>query len=353
MSNISSAIEGFVKLGHFLSRFSVEDIQKKERSTADDLFFEAFKKNSKQAQQNNGWFTKEHIIYAVTHWAALLQRENINTWLGRYAFKDLQPKNVAIVMAGNIPLAGFHDFLSVLLTGHSVTVKLSAKDKYLLIPLAQYLEHTTPYFKGKIKFTEDKLSRFDAAIATGSNNTMRYFEYYFRKKPCIIRKNRNSVAVLHGDETDEQLEALGNDIFTYYGLGCRNVSKIFVPQGYDFKAFFKAIYKYHPIINHKKYTNNYEYNKAVYLMSLFNILENGFLMLKEDKSYTSPIATVFYEYYKDSNALKAKLNADKDHIQCIVADGFSESEIPFGKTQQPQLWEYADGIDTIDFLLSI
>ena len=256
-------------------------------------------------------------------------------------------------MAGNIPLVGFHDFLCVLATGHHVLVKQSSNDKHLLPFLAKYLEHVLPDLKGKIKFTEDKLEQFDAVIATGSNNTARYFEFYFKNKPSIIRKSRNSAAVLTGNETNEQLEALSEDIFRYYGLGCRNVSKFFIPKDYNFDAFFAAMYKWNPIINDSKYANNYDYNKAVYIMSEFDMLENGFLMIKEDQSYASPIATVFYEYYDSTESLKQKIDTDQDLIQCIVADGFNDTEIPFGKTQKPELSDYADNVDTIAFLLAI
>ena len=194
---------------------------------------------------------------------------------------------------------------------------------------------------------------FDAVIATGSDNTARYFEYYFKGKPSIIRKNRNSVAILTGKETKEQLEALSEDVFIYYGLGCRNVSKLFVPVDYNFDNFFEAMYPWHPIINENKYANNYDYNKAVYLMSEFDMLENGFLMLKEDSSYASPIATLFYEKYNSIEELKEKLSTDNDMIQCIVANNVVENEVEFGKTQSQQLWDYADGIDSVDFLLGI
>jgi hypothetical protein len=210
-----------------------------------------------------------------------------------------------------------------------------------------------PEFKGKIEFTENKLEKFDAVIATGSNNTARYFEYYFKNRPSIIRKNRNSVAVLTGKETQDELRALSEDVFRYYGLGCRNVSKLFVPKDYNFQPFFKAVYDWSPIINQTKYANNYDYNKAVYLMSEFNLLENGFLMLKEDEGYASPIAVVFYEYYDDLKGLKQNLKSDADSIQCVVSKDVLKSEIPFGKTQKPELWDYADNIDTIEFLLKI
>ncbi len=252
-------------------------------------------------------------------------------------------------MAGNIPLVGFHDFLSVLIAGHSVVVKQSSNDKHFLPLITKYLEHVEPSFKGAIAFTEEKLTDFDAAIATGSNNTARYFDYYFGKYPNIIRKNRNSITVVTGNETEAELKGLGEDVFRYFGLGCRSVSKLFVLKGYDFDQLFKAIFEYSDIINYKKYQNNYDYNKAVYLMSEFDLLENGFLMLKEDKSYSSPIASLFYEYYDDVDSLQEKLRQDEDDIQCIVSNAL-ENAVPFGQTQQPSLTDYADGVDTLEFL---
>jgi hypothetical protein len=256
-------------------------------------------------------------------------------------------------MAGNIPLVGFHDFLSVLISGHSVQVKQSSNDRHLIPFLAKYLEYIEEDFKGKITFTEGKLTNFDAIIATGSNNTARYFEYYFKNKPNIIRKNRNSVAVITGHETKEDFIKLSDDIFQYYGLGCRSVSKLYVPKNYNFDLFFAGMYDKKEIINNAKYANNYDYNKAVYLMSLFDLLENGFLIIKEDESYSSPIATVFYEYYDNETDLKIKLHQDKEKIQCIVAKNFIENEIPFGKTQEPALTDFADGINTLEFLSKI
>jgi hypothetical protein len=351
--NLQQRITAFVKLGDFLSQFSNESVQIKNNVEHNDLFFDNFKHQIKLAEEHNGWFTKENIFFALEGWAHLLTESNLNTWLKPYSIEDMTPKKVAIVMAGNIPLVGFHDFLSVLITGHQVIVKQSSNDKQLLPYLAKYLEYVEPGFKGAITFTEDKLDDFDAVIATGSNNTARYFEYYFKGKPSIIRNNRNSVAVLKGTETSEELKKLSDDIFRYYGLGCRNVSKIFIPRGYDFNAFFESVYHWHPIIDKAKYANNYDYNKAVYLMSEFDILENGFLMIKEDESFSSPIATVFYEYYESLDSLKERLDSKKDRIQCIVSNGFVENEIPYGKTQKPELWDYADNVDSIEFLLSI
>ncbi len=350
---LQERINAFVKLGEFLGQFSNEVIEKNENIEHNDLFFDGFKHQLKLAEEHNGWFTVENIKFALSSWAEALTAKNLNTWLNAYSINTKTQKQVAIIMAGNIPLVGFHDFLSVLITGHSVLVKQSSNDKHLLPYLAKYLEYIEPYFKNRITFTEGKLENFDAVIATGSNNTARYFEYYFKGKPSIIRNNRNSVAVLTGNETHEELKNLSEDIFRYYGLGCRNVSKLFVPKNYNFDAFFEAIYHWHPIVDKAKYANNYDYNKAVYLMSEFDMLENGFFMIKEDESYASPIATLFYEYYDDAKQLKEKLELDNDKIQCIVSNGFTENEIAFGATQKPQLWDYADSVDSVEFLLAI
>ncbi|GAA3581398.1 acyl-CoA reductase [Snuella lapsa] len=351
--NLQQRIDAFVKLGDFLGQFSNEVIEKKDNIEHNDLFFDGFKHQLKLAKEHNGWFTQENITYAIKSWHEALTESNLKKWLSVYQIDERSPKTIAIIMAGNIPLVGFHDFLSVLICGHKVLVKQSANDKQLLPYLSKYLEYINPGFKERITFIDSEINGFDAVIATGSNNTARYFEYYFKNKPSIIRNSRNSVAVLTGDELEEDLKKLSEDIFRYYGLGCRNVSKLFVPIDYNFDAFFKAMYHWHPIIEGAKYANNYDYNKAVYLMSEFNMLENGFLMIKEDASYASPIATVFYEYYDSPIQLREKLKSEAQQIQCIVSDGFVENEIPFGASQKPQLWDYADGVDSIEFLLSI
>lgn len=350
---LQQRINAFAKLGSFLGQFSNEVIEKKDSVEFNHVFFEDFIHQIDKAEAHNSWFIKENILYTLENWSNQLTISNLNSWLDKYSYKDTSPKTVAIIMAGNIPLVGFHDFLSVLISGHSVLVKQSSNDKQLLPFLVNYLEHVEPGFKGKILFTEKKLEHFDAVIATGSNNTARYFEYYFKDKPSIIRKNRNSVAVLTGNETDAQLKSLSEDIFRYYGLGCRNVSKLFVPKDYNFNSLFEAVYHWHPIIDKAKYANNYDYNKAVYLMSEFNLLENGFFILKEDMGYASPIATLFYEYYQDLDTLQSRINHDKNHIQCVVSNNFITSEIAFGETQKPHLFNYADEIDTIEFLSKI
>lgn len=353
MNSIPNRITAFVKLGTFLSQFSNNKIEKKEEVLFNEIFFDGFKHQIKLAQENNSWFTKDNILFALESWSKSLTEQNLNNFISSINSEPNVIKKVAIIMAGNIPLVGFHDFLSVLISGHSVLVKQSSSDKHLLPFLAKYLEYVDENFRGKITFTADKLKDFDAVIATGSNNTARYFEYYFKSKPNIIRKSRNSVAVITGQETEQDFINLADDVFQYFGLGCRSVSKLYVPKHFNFDLFFTGMYSRKDIINNAKYANNYDYNKAVYLMSEFDLLENGFLMIKEDESYSSPIATIFYEYYENETDLKIKLHQEKEKIQCIVAKDFIENEIAFGQTQHPKLTDYSDGVNTLEFLSKI
>lgn len=341
----------FIELGKFLSQFSKAENSQKKEVSGNAIFFNSFVDLIQLSQSHNGWYTPEQVYYSIQSWANALTKENLDTWLNAHDFTNVKPKKVALILAGNIPLVGFHDFLSVLITGHDVLVKTSSNDQHLLPFLAKYLIHIAPELENKITFTEGKLENFDAVIATGSNNTARYFEYYFKDKPSIIRKSRNSIAVLSGEETKEQLVALGEDIFRYFGLGCRNVSKLFVPKDYSFVPFFEAIFEYQDIIHYEKYANNYDYNKAVFLMSNFKLLDNGFLTIKEDSSHASPISSIFYEYYENLADLEKKLEAEAEHIQCIVSNNLIKNSVEFGQTQQPKLWDYADNIDTISFLL--
>ena len=342
----------FVELGKFLSQFSEKNTSKDPAVLHNHTFFEAFTDLIKLSQSHNGWYTPEQVYFSIQSWAEALTKENLNQWLSAYDLEQNKIKNIALILAGNIPLVGFHDFLSVLISGNTVLVKTSSNDQHLLPFLAKYIIAIEPEFKDKIKFIEGKLENFDAVIATGSNNTARYFEYYFKDKPSIIRKSRNSVAVLNGSETREQLEALGEDIFRYFGLGCRNVSKLFVPKDYSFVPFFEAIFAYQDVIHYEKYANNYDYNKAVFLMSNFKLLDNGFLTLKEDKSHASPISSVFYENYDNISDIKLRLQTEVEQIQCIVSANLIEGSIDFGQTQKPALWDYADNVDTISFLLT-
>lgn len=346
---------GFIELGKFLGQFSENEATKNQNVLNNDLFFKDFKDLIPLSQSHNGWYTPDNVCFSIQSWAKALKKENLDHWLSVYDFSNFEKKQktVGLILAGNIPLVGFHDFLTVLISGHKVLVKTSSNDQMLLPFLVNYLISINEDFKNRITFVEGKLENFDAVIATGSNNTARYFEYYFKDKPTIIRKNRNSIAVLDGSESKEQMIALGEDIFRYFGLGCRNVSKIFVPKNYNFDLFFNGMFPYQDVIKYEKYANNYDYNKAVFLMSNFNLLDNEFLIIKEDTSFASPISSVFYEFYEDLSDLKNRLNSELDQIQCIVSKNLIENSIDFGQTQHPNLWDYADNVDTLKFLQEI
>lgn len=354
---LEKRINAFISLGKFINQFTSDTASKNESILFNDFFFNEMIGCIQLAKSYNGWFTDENVLFALKSWSDALSEKNIRQWVSAYTISDTIPKTVALVMAGNIPLVGFHDFLSVLVSGNKVLIKQSSNDKHLLPCLSNYLVAVEEGFKNYISFTEEKLENFDAVIATGSNNTARYFEYYFGKYPTIIRKNRNSVAILTGKETTEQLEELANDIFRYFGMGCRNVSKLYLPKDYNFDDFFKAMFSWKNVINDNKYMNNYDYNKAVYLMSTNssrgNLLDNEFLMLKEDVGFSSPISVVFYETYTNLNTVKEHLANTSENIQCIVSNAGIEGEIGFGDTQNPNLWDYADDVDTLKFLLKL
>ncbi|KAA1243709.1 acyl-CoA reductase [Aquimarina sp. RZ0] len=350
---LNDRIVAFSELGLFLTQFKNTGYENISNVKCNPDFFDGMVQKIQSAKHYNGWFTEENVVFSLSQWANTLTKNNIENWISNYSTEKNVSKVIGIIMAGNIPLVGFHDFLSVLISGHRVLIKQSSNDNQLLPYLASCLIAIEPRFNELITFSNEKFTDFDAIIATGSNNTARYFEHYFGNKPNIIRKNRNSIAILTGNESKEQLEALGEDIFRYFGLGCRSVSKLMVPQDYDFDLFFKSIYPYKDIINGAKYANNYDYNKAVYLMSNYKLLDNGFLMLKEDESYGSPIATLFYETYASQDELQKKIVLNKENIQCIVSNDFSANSIDFGKTQYPLISDYADNIDVVEFLTKI
>ncbi|WP_313113799.1 acyl-CoA reductase [Aequorivita sediminis] len=345
---LKDRINAFTALGEFLREINTEVSQ--ERPEIKNLNIESILRS---AEAENGWFTQENIHFALNSWGNALSEENLQKWISNYKIESVEPKTVAIIMAGNVPLVGFHDFLSVLITGNNVLAKLSSNDKILLPLIGKILIAIEPRFKDYIEFSEGQLTTFDAVIATGSNNTARYFDYYFGKYPNIIRKNRNSVAVLTGEETEEDLKNLADDVFRYFGLGCRNVSKIYIPEDYDFEPFFKGMFNWKEIIHNHKYINNYDYNKAVYLMDSFPLLDNEFMLLKEDSGFSSPISVLFFEKYTSKYAVKKMLETEAENIQCVVTKAGLPNEIPFGKAQNPELWDYADGIDTIEFLLKL
>jgi hypothetical protein len=338
--NLKERIEAFSELGEIL-RNALEDKKTKYSSELNTLI--------ETQHLKNPWFTPGNVRMAVKSIAGELTYENLTRWTNSYPAlnQTYNAINVGVIMAGNIPLVGFHDFLSILFTGNNLIAKTSSKDSDLIRFITGILCDLNPEFGDRIKFTDTTLSGFDAVIATGSDNTSRYFDYYFGKYPNIIRKNRNSIAVIDGDECAADLEALGTDVFSYFGLGCRNVSKIFVPAGYDFSLMIEAWNKFSALISHPKYASNYDFNKAVYLVNKEKFTDTGFLLIKEDSGLSSPVAVLYFEYFNSQEYAK-KLSHDLNlKIQCIIGKGF----IPFGKAQSPSLWDYADGIDTIEFLL--
>lgn len=309
-----------------------------------------------RAGHYNSWYTPANTKRAIDALAKNLTQEALTAWINPYLpdVDSTSDKTVGLVLAGNIPLVGFHDVLSVLIAGFHVQIKLSSDDKLLIPHLLQKLIEFEPAFESFISFV-DRLQNFDLIIATGSNNTSRYLEYYFQKVPHIIRKNRNGVAVIRGGETKSELQNIGHDIFDYYGLGCRNVSKIYFPKDYEIRHFFEAIEPFGEVVNHHKYHNNYDYNKSIYLVNGDKHYDNGFLLLKEDERLASPLAVVYYEYYDEINALVSRLNEQCNEIQCIVSSEKLATLapcFPMGQSQQPALDDYADGINTLAFLLS-
>jgi hypothetical protein len=303
-----------------------------------------------QARNLNAWFVPESILFSLAGISYFLKEKNLNTWVSSYDLTNKKNRKVGIAMAGNIPLVGFHDYLSVLISGNDLVVKLSSQDSYLLPTINSWLIEIEPRFKNKIQF-EERLNHVEAIIATGSDNTSRYFEYYFRNIPHIIRKNRSSVAILMGEEDSSHLTELGKDVFSYFGLGCRNIAKLFVPEGYEFIKLLDAWSPYQEIIHHHKYANNYDYQKSILLVNKVPHLDNGFVLLTRHEQLVSPISVVYFETYSTQSDLKNKIKIQKDKIQCIVsANGWFEGSVPFGKAQLPELWDYADGIDTLKFL---
>ena len=296
----------------------------------------------------NPWFTNASVKYALTAWARQLETDRLESWLTNYTLQAENQKTVGVIMAGNIPLVGFHDAICVLLSGHKLHAKLSTKDQQLMAFVLEFLQKDDAY-SGQIKLVEN-MKDIDALIATGSDNSARYFDYYFKDQEKIIRKNRTSVAVIENNTSDESLRKLGDDVFSHFGLGCRNVTKIYLPKGFDLDRIFGAFYDFRDIVHHNKYGNNYDYNKAVYLLNNIKLLENGFLLLKEDEGIHSPIGVLFYEHYESVEKLELELMDMQSKLQCIVGEvSFANTE--FGKSQQPTLKDYADGVDTIKFLI--
>ncbi|MCX6305570.1 MAG: acyl-CoA reductase [Bacteroidetes bacterium] len=345
--NLADRIKSFEILGERLRSY---------HETLADPGLSALAGASKIAFARNPWLTPELVRIALNNLGKALSPENLSAWLAPYAGRLEQAhtqKRIGVVMAGNIPAVGFHDFLCVLISGNKIVAKLSSSDDQLLPAMATILTGHMPEWQEYITFTSGKLEHFDAIIATGSTNTSRYFEFYFGRYPHIIRKSRNSIAVLDGNESMIDLQHLADDIMLFFGMGCRSISKIYVPDGYDFSSLIEALGKYGFYADHHKYRNNYDYNKSIFLVSQVPFIDAGFLMLKEDQSISSRIGLLNYEYYSVPDKVAVAIAESSEAVQCVVSNmRLPFKTVPPGEGQNPALWDYADHLDTMEFLLS-
>lgn len=355
MDRSAHFIKNFSLLGSFLRQFPEKSRENTgELARLNKISYQSFSELLEREPELNPWFTKEWIDRALMGISLLLEEKVLQKWLEAYKALPVEPDRemtIGLVLAGNIPLVGFHDILSVLAAGHKIRAKTSSKDDRLTRAVADIITHLDAETGSRISFTEQHLTGIDAVIATGSNNSSRYFEYYFRKYPHIIRKNRNGVAVLSGKESEKDLMALGEDIFTYFGMGCRNVCKLYVPESYDLKVLMGVLDQYIELAQHNKYSNNVDYYRSIYLMNQMEFLDNTVCLLKEDSSIASPVGVVFYERYSEIEHVQQLLADRKEEIQCIVSihPDIKDSVKP-GGTQEPKPWDYADGVDTLSFL---
>lgn len=348
--------QAFIKVGRKLTAVLQNNNGGELLSPAENALLEEIHLSA----EKNAWFTPENVRSAMEGIAAMLTPEALDNWLKEYPElqgKTTNPKTIAVIMAGNIPFVGFHDMLCVLLSGHRFLGKLSSQDKELPVKFGGLLFEAEPAMENLVVFADGIIKGFDAVIATGSNNSARYFDYYFGKYPHIIRKNRNSMAVLTGEENPEELSGLAADIFQYYGMGCRNVSKVMIPNGFDITALLESFSSWENLKNHSKYCNNYEYQKAIFLVNQRPHLDTGFVLLVEDERLVSPLAVLHYEYYTSLNAAERYATGHINDLQCLVAGkGVSFKGIPTvlpGETQKPRPQDYADGVDTLKFLLGL
>jgi hypothetical protein len=334
---LKERIEVFHQLGNRLKSL--------DQNTIDDLCY--------RAGNGNSWFTPESVKTAINAWASVLEENQLREWTSKYLLTPKITKKVGLVMAGNIPLVGFHDLLSVLISGHIAFVKLSSQDGFLMQFMINEIKSISEALAQNIILTE-RMNDAEAIIATGSDNSARYFKHYFASKPHIIRQNRTAIAVLNGEETKEELKAFGADYFQYFGLGCRNVSKVYVPKGYELPRLIDALLGFEKVLDHHKYRNNYDYNKSIYLVNKEPHLDSGFFLMRESPELVSPISVLFYEYYNSPAELDLTLAKHSEKIQCVVSvNGWYEGSLALGKAQNPELWDYADGVDTLEFLSEI
>jgi hypothetical protein len=349
--NTETHIRNLAKLGSLLRAYLIGTMD--DNDSVSIILDPAIKKSINE----NNYFTLENIRYALNAITEMLSEDKLKEWMSHYKAAYLsqkKPKTIGVVMAGNIPMVGFHDFLCVLITGNKFLGKLSQNDQYLLPALAEILFQIDKRYQDFISFTSGKISDFDAVIATGNNNSARYFEHYFGKYPHIIRKNRNSIAILDGNESRDELIGLANDMFLYFGLGCRNVSKLFVPSGYDFTMLIEASNIFVDYLNHNSFRNNYDYYKTIFQMNNIPIIDSGFFILQENELMQTPVAVYSYSFYSEPESIKNFISENYENIQCIVGNQNEiEGIIPFGQAQRPHLNDYADNVDTVQFLTGL
>jgi hypothetical protein len=339
---LKQRIKGFAEVGGFISRHF-----QGPRSQQETPLHEGLEQVIALAFQYNNWFIPEFVKEAVQNLGTFLKEEELTTFTT--GMPEKEPRTVALICAGNIPLVCFHDILCVLLSGNRVLIKLSSDDQVLLPFFLKLLVHYEPLFESRITFADGKLTDFQAVIATGSDNTATHLHYYFSKYPHIIRKSRSSAAILSGQESEADLKNLGRDIFLYFGLGCRNVSQLLVPENYSFDAFFKAMLDFGFVINNKKYGNNYDYHRAIYLLESLPFLDNNFLMVREQADLHSPVGVIHYQYYKTGDDIQQYLETRAGQLQCVVGEG----HLPFGYSQKPVITDFADNVNTLDFLVNL
>ena len=345
--------ESFLYLGEILRSFTGNGKETREPSGKQECI-DILKEAVDRSIIENGWFTRNHVLSAIHSISEMLTEPKLRFWLDPYQQnlgRTGTGKTVAVIMAGNIPMVGFHDFLCVLISGNRFLGKLSSGDLFLLPAISKILAKHNHQWENMITFTQERIEKFDAVIATGNNNSGNYFEYYFSGYPHIIRKNRNSVAILSGAESVQDLSLLARDIFLYFGMGCRNVSKIFVPEGYNFTLLNEVLSGYEDLLNHHKYRNNFNYHKAIFDLNNIDYQNAGNILIKKDPEISSPVSVLHYENFSDWNLLETELAEKKEFLQCVV----SRMEFPFlwvqpGSTQKPEPWDYADGVDTMRFL---
>lgn len=334
-------VKAFSKLGNSLTGW-LNDRKEGKPSPIDKPMLKAF--------HHNGWFDESQVLFALNEVAQWLEYDKLEKWVSAFDFDGIKEgKKVGVIMAGNIPLVGFHDYLSVVISGHKLVAKLSTKDEVLLKFLHSELIKFAPSINQQVDFSTQRFTNIDAVIATGSDNSSRYFDYYFSQLPHIIRKNRTSIAILTGKESEIELQRLGDDIFRYYGLGCRNVTKVYVPKGFDVSWFFGGIVSHFEVINNHKYQNNYDYHKSLFLLNQEKIWDNNFLILKHDLGLSSPVGTLYYEEYTDMDQLKRHIFGLENQLQCIVGPGYHN----LGQSQKPDLTDYSDNINVLKFLFGL